>query len=292
MGTASGSDGTGFPRLASRMAMSPDYETFIFRRYDRLSARNLLHLESRLAYLDWKLSQADQEAALSQDNETLRSVRVWEAFEDHARDPSRPEFARMKIAEQVREALKEYQEALLRQNQIAILEEPKQRALNVARGQAYQSDDDEPGRGKRRRPVLGGLAASRLDESNRRDLIAVRRLADKDLLSRFLQDHWMFKTTRLTDETEYVDERHVAWVAAAVSTVVATVLLLGAIFLLRLLENETSQLGVIAMFTVLFAASVGVLTNARRAEIFAATAAYSAVLVVFVSSSNCTCTVS
>ncbi|GJN86179.1 hypothetical protein PLIIFM63780_009758 [Purpureocillium lilacinum] len=287
MGTASGSDGTGFPRLASRMAMSPDYETFIFRRYDRLSARNLLHLESRLAYLDWKLSQADQEAALSQDNETLRSVRVWEAFEDHARDPSRPECARMKIAEQVREALQEYredptafssEEALLRQNQIAILEEPKQRALNVARCQAYQSEDNEPGRGKRRRPVLGGLAASRLDESNRRDLIAVRRLADKDLLSRFLQDHWMFQTTRLTDETEYVDERHVAWVAAAVSTVVATVLLLGAIFLLRLLENETSQLGVIAMFTVLFAASVGVLTNARRAEIFAATAAYSALV--------------
>jgi len=110
MGTAAGSDGTGFPLLASRMAMSPDYETFIFRRYDRLSARNLLHLESRLAYLDWKLSQADQEAALSQDNETLRSVRVWEAFEDHARDPSRPEFARMKIAEQVREALQEYRE--------------------------------------------------------------------------------------------------------------------------------------------------------------------------------------
>jgi len=87
----------------------------------------------------------------------------------------------------------ETEEALLRQNQIAILEGPKQRALNVARCQAYQSEDDEPGRGKRRRPVLGGLAASRLDESNRRDLIAVRRLADKDLLSRFLQDHWMFK---------------------------------------------------------------------------------------------------
>ncbi|KAK4073087.1 hypothetical protein Purlil1_13136 [Purpureocillium lilacinum] len=145
MDTASEADGTGFPLLAGRMALGPDYETFIFRRYDRLSARNLLHLESRLAYL-----------------------------------------------------------------------------------------------------------------------------ADKDLLSRFLQDHWMFKTTRVTDETEYVDERHISWIAAGVSTVVATALLLGAIFLLRLLERETAQLGVIAVFTVLFAASVGALTNARRAEIFAA----------------------
>lgn len=88
-----------------------------------------------------------------------------------------------------------------------------------------------------------------------------------------------------------------AWVAAAVSTVVAAILLLGAIILLRLLDQENAQLGVIAMFTVLFAVSVGVLTNARRAEIFASTAAYAAVLVVFVSSSpsnsdarKCTCT--
>lgn len=36
-------------------------------------------------------------------------------------------------------------------------------------------------------------------------------------------------------------------------------------------------------FTVGFAISVGLLTNARRAEVFAATAAYAAVLVVFVS---------
>lgn len=110
MDTASEADGTGFPLLAGRMALGPDYETFIFRRYDRLSARNLLHLESRLAYLEWKLAQADREAAASRDNEVLRAVRVWEAFEEHARDPSRPECARMKLAEQVGEALKEYRE--------------------------------------------------------------------------------------------------------------------------------------------------------------------------------------
>ena len=34
------------------------------------------------------------------------------------------------------------------------------------------------------------------------------------------------------------------------------------------------RLGLIATFTTLFAASVGLLTNARRAELFAATAAY------------------
>ena len=42
-------------------------------------------------------------------------------------------------------------------------------------------------------------------------------------------------------------------------------------------------MAIITIFMMLFAASVGLLTSARRVEIFAATAAYAAVLVVFVS---------
>ncbi|KAH7013423.1 hypothetical protein EDB80DRAFT_371775 [Ilyonectria destructans] len=286
---------TGFPVLADRIAFNPDYEAFIFRKFDRLSARNLLHLESRLAYLEWKLDQADEQAAHSPDNETRRSIRVWEAFEENAKNEARPEHARMRIAEEIRETLKEYQEALLRQNQIATLEGPRKRALEVVYSQSYECVDDHTGN-KRHRSILAGLAEKRLDKCNHRDLIAIRRPADKDLLSRFLQDYWIFKTTRITDKTEHIKENHVAWVAATVSTVVAAILLLGAIVLLHLLDQENAQLGVIAMFTVLFAASVRVLTNARRAEIFASTAAYAAVLVVFVSSSpsnsgtgNCIC---
>ena len=77
---------TGFRALAHSIAINPDYEAFIFRKFDRLGARNLLHLEGRLAYLEWKLDQADEQAARSKDNETLRSTRVWEAFEENAKD--------------------------------------------------------------------------------------------------------------------------------------------------------------------------------------------------------------
>jgi hypothetical protein len=61
------------------------------------------------------------------------------------------------------------------------------------------------------------------------------------------------------------------------------VLLFGAIFNLFYVANEERRLGLIAGYTVAFALCVGLLTNARRSEIFAACAAYSAVLVVFVS---------
>ncbi len=100
----------GFPHLARKMAAIPDYETFVFRKFDRLSARTLLHLESKLAYLEWKLDQADAQAAVSPDNETLRSIRVWEAFEENAKCVGRPEHDRMRITEEVRETLKEYRE--------------------------------------------------------------------------------------------------------------------------------------------------------------------------------------
>lgn len=96
--------------MARRMAATPDYETFVFRKFDRLSARNLLHLEGRLAYLEWRLDKADEQAALSPDTETLRSIAVWEAFEDNSKQAGRPERDRMEIAEEIRNTLKEYRE--------------------------------------------------------------------------------------------------------------------------------------------------------------------------------------
>ena len=69
----------------------------------------------------------------------------------------------------------------------------------------------------------------------------------------------------------------------AVNVIPAVVLLFGAIFNLFYVTNEERRLGLIAGYTVAFALCVGLLTNARRSEIFAACAAYSAVLVVFVS---------
>ena len=145
--------------------------------------------------------------------------------------------------------------------------------------------------------MLAGVAAERLHPRHNGDLATVRRPADGDPLSRLLQNHWIFGGVEaVTSETECVQERYVKWVAAVVSTAVAAVLLVGAIVVLRYCNSQDAQLGLIAVFMTLFAAGVGLLTDAKRAEIFASTAAYAAVLVVFVSAlptgSNgelCTC---
>ena len=49
------------------------------------------------------------------------------------------------------------------------------------------------------------------------------------------------------------------------------------------MTQTEKRLGIIAGYTTMFATCVGLLTNARRSEVFAACAAYAAVLVVFVS---------
>ena len=60
-------------------------------------------------------------------------------------------------------------------------------------------------------------------------------------------------------------------------------LLIGAIVALHCAASQNLRIALVGIFTAAFAGSVGLLTAASRAEVFAATAAYAAVLVVFIS---------
>jgi hypothetical protein len=118
------------------------------------------------------------------------------------------------------------------------------------------------------------------------DLITLRPPLDTDLLSRSVRKYWIGRSNVLVgadDGTRYFLESNVQRVVIIISTIFAAVLLVGAITTLFFVRNAGAKLGILAGFTSLFAASVGGLTSAKRQEVFAATAAYAAVLVVFVS---------
>lgn len=74
-------------------------------------------------------------------------------------------------------------------------------------------------------------------------------------------------------------------VVAVISVITSAALLVGAIVSLYIVQEPKLRLAMISGFTALFALSVALMTNARKSEVFAATAAYAAVLVVFVSGS-------
>lgn len=65
----------GFAALAERIARDHDNETFIFRKFDRLAARNLLHLQGRVMLLEKELDALDREAAKSHDMSIKEAAR-------------------------------------------------------------------------------------------------------------------------------------------------------------------------------------------------------------------------
>ncbi|PGH27806.1 hypothetical protein AJ80_00594 [Polytolypa hystricis UAMH7299] len=125
------------------------------------------------------------------------------------------------------------------------------------------------------------------------DLVALRPPFDDDNLSRILHKYGgyasyllkqpKFKPGEGSTDIHYFSEDHISRMMTITSVLAATVLMVGAIVSLYFVKQPGAKLGMVCAFTFLFAASMVLLTNARRGETFAATAAYAAVLVVFVS---------
>ncbi|KAI9904945.1 hypothetical protein N3K66_001474 [Trichothecium roseum] len=267
----------GYPALANWIAADPDNETYIFRKFNRLAARNLLYLQSELCALEESLEKLEE--GIGRDISLIESARMWEIFVDKANDEKRPEWEWMKLRNEIKEKLKEYHEALILQSSIIDLRTPRRSVLRQfqdwfkggARGSQYS--------------IISGQAEGILDDVE--DLAALRLVCKEDMLSRFVQDHWPLKgrlDQRTNGSSRYFHLRHVNMTVALISTLVAAFELIGPILGLYFATDKGTRLGMIAAFTVLFALSLRLLSNASRAEIFGASAAYAAVLVVFVSS--------
>ena len=91
------------------------------------------------------------------------------------------------------------------------------------------------------------------------------------------------QTRRTESPLAYISEQRLHIFVGIANVLLAAALLFGAIYNLYYVTSDQKRLGFIAGYTVAFAICVGLLTNARRSEVFASCAAYAAVLVVFVS---------
>jgi len=95
---------------------------------------------------------------------------------------------------------------------------------------------------------------------------------------------------RLSDDKEsrYYDKDRIDMFLRVIMTFIVTFLLMLPIFLLSLLQQAAPFVrdAVILAATLAFAVLIAILTKARRSELFTATAAYCAVLVVFVTSNS------
>ncbi|KAI0544307.1 hypothetical protein F4679DRAFT_565419 [Xylaria curta] len=281
----------GYAQWARSIASDSDNEPLIFRKFDELAALNLLYLQSEMLHIEAQLRQLDQEEIREPDLETINATRQWEVLvaqcaasriSDRESTTTEPKAhirarARMGLILKLRAMIKEYHEALLLQNKVACLQMPSQRVLRAVK-QMFNQDGF---------PVLEGQARQYLDAE---DLIALKS-PTTDPLSNYLRKSWASEnegkspTEGLPRIGRFKEHKVARWVDI-ITIIVATVFLIGPIVVLSLVQSPPGKLALIAVFTVGFAASVALITNARRAEIFFGSATYAAVLVVFVSNGD------
>ena len=98
---------TGYPSLAAFIASDRDQTSAIFKRFKRLGARNLLHLQSELAELESRQDELDDEANRCQDLSTKQFLRNWPEFCLAASSDGRMR-ERKELAETIKATVKEY----------------------------------------------------------------------------------------------------------------------------------------------------------------------------------------
>lgn len=102
----------GFPTFAAYIASDP--ELAIYRKFDFLSARNLLYLQSELIALEAELKEYDAHDFIQEGKENMDvklSSQCWEVFAIKARDCESEEAKRMKVIRNIRVLMKEYRKS-------------------------------------------------------------------------------------------------------------------------------------------------------------------------------------
>ena len=99
----------GFASVAAFIAKDADNTSTIYRRFDRLAARNLLYLQSRLQKLEVVQDELDDKCLGTNDEGSKRAATSWEDFESLAQAEG-SEKERMEVAGEIERALKTYRE--------------------------------------------------------------------------------------------------------------------------------------------------------------------------------------
>ncbi|KAL8769160.1 MAG: hypothetical protein Q9209_004794 [Squamulea sp. 1 TL-2023] len=272
----------GYPKVAAFANADPSF--LIYRKFGWLHNRLLLYLQDELATLEIKLDKLDQRTFVHENDKKLKSRR---------QDFGSPSLRR-NVVKQIAEKLKEYDEHLLRFQKVQAMRRPTIRNQTSLynfifnTGSLVESES---------RWIREGV-----------DLAAVAREEEHGWFNGFLEDT-LKKISRKATQTIFrtkeqkivTGQENVSLISPyrldiflrVVLTILAPVLLLVPVVILFELQPADAtqvhrkggfQILTIFFFTVLFSGACSVVTKARRQEVFSASAAYCAVLVVFLGS--------
>ncbi|KAL2042159.1 hypothetical protein N7G274_005347 [Stereocaulon virgatum] len=278
-----------FPQGYGKVAAIEDLDAdfLIYRKFGWLRNYALLHLQDELVDLQQQLERLDKWEFRDGDYKKLLSRR-----KDYARDDS----LRRNLVSKIHSKLAQYDKALLRTQQIQAMKRPTERAQrnlyhlvnntqslvdNESQWTAQGVDLAALGRG----PEYGWLNTFLEDSMNRVSKRATRAI--------FRTEEQRNKSG--DERLQLLSADRLDILVRIVLTLVAAVLLLIPVAVLfRLMPTSPEdfqlrtnlQMATVFLFTLVFSLSCSIFTKARRQEVFAATAAYSAVLVVFLGNAS------
>jgi hypothetical protein len=104
----------GFADVAAFIAGDKEHSGAIYRRFERLSARDLLYIQNELHQLESRQEEYDREDAAG-DVDAMASAMEWQLlrFRAEAENKQR-ELDRLQLAKDIREKVKEYRKSGLR----------------------------------------------------------------------------------------------------------------------------------------------------------------------------------
>ena len=106
----------GYPSFADFVVS--DLELSVYKRFDRLSARNLLYLQTELLELERQLREYDDDDFDEKDTEAQYVAKCWETFAARAEDHAR-EHAKMELIIRIRCLIKEYRKWNIRLSMVS-----------------------------------------------------------------------------------------------------------------------------------------------------------------------------
>ncbi|OTA55074.1 hypothetical protein K449DRAFT_337981 [Hypoxylon sp. EC38] len=293
------SESGGYERLARHMGQHP--EQGIFRRFGALAHQTLLYYQAEIARIEVRL-QIVQEQDRKSDNEHRKMYdQAWIALSESAESgiSSGSDREQYDLIMKLRKLINEYYKALYYHKQTLSLRKPHRKQLEDLREWMQ-------------RPTLGRIQIYSCDWTTwqpikdiEEDLLTFENstmdaftslvtYTAVDVYHKVLGRHIHVRITILP--LTYPDNRHtvtyshhtIAKFTRALAVMLSCMLPIGAIVLLNEVKDMTNRLIVIAGVTITFSLCMNGFTMATLSEIFAATAAFSAVLVVFLGATGST----
>ncbi|KAK6510574.1 hypothetical protein TWF506_009678 [Arthrobotrys conoides] len=267
----------GYPSTAA--IISTDPELSVYRRFDRLNARNILYYQAELMYLESELDKMDEEDNIKEVAEEKYHLRH---FKELSEGTDMRMLKRKKLVMDMRYLLKEYNASMVNYKDLLNCSEPSDRVLTSIRNWRRNQGD----------PPIIDISETAYDKSFESDLMALKPPKSDDLITTFVQNNLgkFFKKPKPahmhipnSDNVLYYSETAIDLFVTIICTLLAIVVLVGSMTTLYFVESQGLRLGLVWVFTFLFAISIFLMANLSKGEIFLATAAYCAILVVYIS---------